>query len=67
MRVSVTFTVRGSTLEEIVKLSHKEWKSLSGEESLPPQAEIQVVDSTDPAYDYEATVYVKTKREDSGK
>jgi len=67
MRVSVTFTVRGSTLDEIVRLSHKEWKSLSGEESLPPQAEIQVVDSDNPAYDYEATIYIKTKKEDNVK
>lgn len=65
VRVYVQYTVHGSTLEELIKNATTTWKSMSGLDALPNDADIAVVDSENPAYDYAAVVHIRTKKEQS--
>lgn len=66
MRVTVKYTVSGSNIEEMIKSATKDWKEMSGMDSLPADTEIDITDAQNKASDYEATVYVRMKREVNG-
>lgn len=63
MRISVKYSVSGSSIDELVTLATEQWSTLSGHESLPTDTEIDVTDSENTAYDYMATVHIRLKKD----
>lgn len=66
MRVTVKYTVSGSNIDDMIKSATKDWKEMSGMDSLPADTEIDIIDAQNKASDYEATVHIRMKREVNG-